>query len=417
VVAIPSVIYPEAGRVLNVCRESGGYGVQPTTGYVSIPVVSFDPVPKLNPIPDTSLRGAMAGPYDYQMGASWTEHTIGESPLYGDTVGYFLMSLFGDLTSTGTASTPTGALSSSVAAGVTALPVASGGASFTAGTFVQVGTTTTAETVTVGTGSTSTSITLAAPLRFAHASAATITTVVAPFTHVFSTLNPASSTGNVSGQPPSLSVVDRNQVAGSGGFYGDLFNYFCMSEMEFSGEPTGYLAWSGKAMSQPQTALSSAVTNSFTGVRGMPAWRGTSSVNGSLVNNIGNWKVTLTRPMEAITTIDGAQQVYVFSRGPLGGSFDVTYNPALDESALNYLLNNTQPALIWTTSNGLSGASQVSFSITALYGAVTEAPLKVTKGLYGYDLSGTLVGNQTDVGNSGGWGVAQVTLINSVGAY
>ena len=416
-VSIPNVIYPEAARLLNVCRESGGYGVQPTTGYVTVPVNSFEPTPKVNPIPDNALRGAMSGPYDFQMGASWTEFSIPESPVYGDTVGQFLMGLFGDLTSTGTASTPTGVTSATAAAGATSLTVASGGASFTAGTIVQVGATTTAETVTVGAGSTSTSIVLAAPLRFAHASATAITTVVAPFTHVFSTLNPASSSGNVSAQPPSLSLIDRNQVAGSAGYYGDLFSYACMSDMEFSGDPMGYLSWTGKGMAQPQAALTAAVVPAFSGVRGMPAWRGTSTVASGTVNDIASWKMSFTRKVEPIPTIDGQQAIYVFSRGPLTGTFEISYLPALDESALNLLLNNTQPSLTWTTSNGLSGASQVSFSISALYGAVTEAPLKVTKDLFGYDLSGTLVANGTDIGNSGGWGVAQITLINAVGAY
>jgi hypothetical protein len=415
-VAIPTAIAPEAGRLVNVARESGGFGVIPTAGYASVPVKSFDPVPKVNPIPDEALRGAMALPYDFQMGASWAEHSIGESPVYADTIGYFLLGLFGDLNSTGTASTPTSTLSSAVAAGVSALPVASGGASFTAGTTVQIGATTLAETVVVGTGSTSTSIVLASPTRFAHASAVAITTVIAPFTHVFSTLNPASATGIVSGQPPSLVVQDRNQVAGSGGFFGDNFPYFCMSEIELSGNPMGYLSWTGKAMSQPQVAPTATITNAFTGVRGMPGWKGTSTVAGSAVNNIADWKMTFTRKLEAITTVDGQQAVYVFSRGPLTGTFSLTFSPALDESALNYLLNNTQPSLLWTTSTG-TGASQLSVSIASLLGAVTEAPLKVTKGLYGYDLSGTLVGNQTNVGNSGGWGVAQVTLINAYPAY
>lgn len=416
-VAIPNVIYPEAARVINIARETGGFGVVPTTGYVSMPVNSFDPTPKVNPIPDTALRGAMATPYDFQMGASWSEHSIGESPVYGDTIGFPLMSLFGDLTTIGTASTPTSTSSALIAAGDMAIAVASGGASFTAGTFVQIGATTTAETVTVGTGSTSTSIVLAAPARFAHPTATAVVTVIAPFVHTYSTLNPASSSGNVSSQPASLAIQDRNQVAGAGGFYADVFPYFCVNEMEFSGEPMGYLSWTGKAMSQPQVAATAAPVLAFAGVRGIPAWKGTSTVAGTLVDNIASWKITMTRTIEPITTIDGAQPVYVFSRGPLSGTFSLSYSPALDESALNYLLNNTQPSLTWTTGNGLSGAAQVSFSITALLGAVTESPLKVTKGLYGYDLTGTLVGNQTNIGNSGGWGVAQITLTNAVGAY
>lgn len=410
-VSPPTVIYPEAARVLNITRETT-IGTAPTTGYISMPVNSFDPVPKVNPIPDEAVRGSMIKTFDYQMGASWTEHSIGESPVYGDSIGFPLLGLFGDLTSTGTASTPTSTLSSAVVPGAVALPVASGGASFTAGTVVQVGAATLAELVTVGAGSTSTSI-VVSPLRFAHASAVTITTVVAPFTHIFSVLNPASSTGNVGAQPVTLAMQDRNQVAGSAGFYGDVFPLTCMSEIEFSGNAKGYLSWTGKAMSQPQIPPTAAITPAFSGVRGIPAWKGTSTVAGSVVNDVASWKMTFTRPVNPMTTIDGQQAVYTFARGPMTGAFEISYAPALDESALNYLLNNTQPSLTWTTSNGASGASLVSFSITAAFGAVTEAPLKVQETVFSYDLSGTLVGSQTQSGNSGGWNIAQVTLINS----
>lgn len=410
-VSPPSVIYPEAARVLNIARENV-IGTPPTTGYLSVPVASFDPTPKVNPIPDNAVRGSMVTPFDYQMGASWTELSIGESPVYGDSIGFPLLGMFGDLTSTGTASTPTSTLSSAVVPGAVALPVASGGASFTAATVVQVGTGTMAELVTVGAGSTSTSI-VVSPLRFNHASAATITTVVPPFTHIFSALNPASSTGNVGAQPPTLALQDRNQVAGSGGFYGDVYPLTCMSEMEFSGNAKGYLSWTGKAMSQPQIPPTAAIVPAFSGVRGIPAWKGTSTVAGSVVNDVASWKMTFTRPVNPMTTIDGQQAVYTFARGPMTGTFEISYAPALDESALNYLLNNTQPSLTWTTSNGASGASQVSFSITANFGAVTEAPLKVTDTVFGYDLSGTIVANQAQSGNSGGWNIAQCTLINA----
>lgn len=418
-VSVPSPVYPEAARFLNIGREIGGFGVVPTTGFVSVPVASFEPTPKVNPIPDTAVRGAMASPFDFQMGASWAELAIGESPLYGDTFGHILANIFGDWTDTGTASTPTSALSSNVAAGVLALPVASGGASFTAGMTVQVGTGTLAEVVTVGAGSTGTSIVLAtgSPLRFAHLTGATIVNCTAPFTHIFATLNPASSTGLVSGQPATHTILDRNQVAGPSGFYTDQFPYVCFSEVMLTGKPLGYLSWSGKATSQPQGAVSAAAQASFGTVRGIPAWRGSSTIGGVAAFDIASWTITLSRKVDPIPTIDGTQAVYVISRGPLTGTFELAYNPALDESALNYLLQNTQPSLAWSTSNGLSGANLVSFTVNAQLGAVTEAPLKVTDSLFGYDLSGTLVGNQTNIGNSGGWGVATCTLVNAIGSY
>lgn len=415
-VAVPSPIYPEAARFLNIAREVGGFGVVPATGFVSIPVATFEPVPKVNPIPDMALRGAMAEPYDFQMGASWTEHSIGESPIYGDTIGHILANMFGDWTDIGTASTPTGTLSAGIAPGVIALPVASGGASFTTGMTVQIGTTTTAEIVTVGAGSTSTSI-VVSPTRFAHLTAAPIVNVTPPITHTFATLNPASSTGLVSGQPATHTVLDRNQVAGSAGFYTDQFPYMCFSEIEIMGKPLGYLSWSGKATSQPQGTVSSAAVANFSTVRGIPAWKGTSTVAGSAVSDVASWTITMSREVTPIPTIDGSQAVYVISRGPLKGTFALEYSPALDETALNLLLNNTQPTLVWSTSNGLTGANLVSFTVNAQMGAVTEAPLKVTSSLLGYSVSGTLVGNMTNVGNSGGWGVATIVLVNAVGSY
>ena len=416
-VSVPSPIYPEAARFLNIARETGGFGVVPSAGFVSMPVATFEPTPKVNPIPDTALRGAMASPYDFQMGASWTEMSIGESPVYGDTIGHILANVFGDWTDTGTASTPTGTLSAAVTPGATALPVASGGASFLAGTLVQVGTTTTAEIVTVGTGSTSSSVVLSTPLRFSHLTAAPVTTVTAPITHTFATLNPASSTGLVSGQPATHTLLDRNQVAGSAGFFTDQFPYVCFSELELTGKPLGYLSWSGKATSQPQGTVSAPAAASFGTVRGIPAWRGTSTVAGTAISDVASWTITLSRDVKPIPTIDGTQGVYVISRGPLTGTFALDYSPALDESALNLLLNNTQPTLQWSTSNGLPGANLVSFTVNAELGAVTEAPLAVTDNLFSYNVSGTLVGNMTNIGNSGGWGIATITLVNAIGSY
>jgi hypothetical protein len=416
----PSAIYPEAARFLNIARETAGAGTLATTGFASIPVASFDPDPVLNPIPDNALRGSMAEPYDYQMGASWTEASIPESPLYGDTIGYVLSNIFGDWTDTGTSLTVTTTVNHAggYPAGTTGAITVSSGTSFSAGApgFVQIDTGSLAEVVAYSVAG-ATSITLSGALRFAHATGVTVLEVGPPFTHVFSTLNPASATGIVSGQPCTHTIQDRNQVAGSAGFYADQFAYCCFSEIALTGKPLGYLSWSGKLMAEPQVAATTAPVAAWSGVRGIPAWRGTSTVAGTPVSDVASWTVTLSRKVDAIPTIDGLQGVYVFSRGPLTGTFDISYSPALDETALNYLLNNTQPSLQWSTSNGLSGAALVSFTINALYGAVTKSPLKVTSSLFGYDLSGTLVANQTNTGNSGGWSVAQCTLVNAVGSY
>lgn len=412
---VPVPIYPVADRYVNCARELI-YGTQVTTGMVTIPVAGFTPEPKVNPIEDKALRGAMTSVYNIELGGQWNEVSIPESPLFGDTIGHILFNLFGDYTATGTASTPTGVTSTATAAGATSLTVTTGGTTFTSGSFIQLGTTTTSELLTVGTGSTTTSITLATPTRFAHTTAATITTVVAPFTHVFSTLNPASAIGNVGSQPPSHTFLDRNQVIGTPG-YSDVYPYGCFSQVKLTGNTSGFLSWEGTFMAWPQTTVSAAPTAQISTVAPIPAWRGASSIGGTSVNDISEWGITLTRVVEPIVTVDGNFAPYVFARGPLDGTFDIKYDPALDESALNYMLNNTQPTLSWTTTNGGSGASLVSFAFAAQMGAYTDSKLVADKTVFGYDVTGTLLGNSTNVGNSGGYGVAQITLINSYPGY
>jgi len=415
--AVPSPVFPEAARILNVGREAVAFGTL-AASYVSVPVNDFQPDPNYNYFFDNAERGSLTGPYDAAQGPAWLESTISESPVYGDTIGYFLASLFGEWSDTGTAGGTTWTATGGVAAGATSITVTSGTVA-TAGTFVQIGTGVGAEVCTVGTGSTATSIVLSAttPTRFAHTGSTTITLVTAPFTHVFATMNPGSPTGLNSGQGPSLSVLDRNFAAGNSGFYADAYPYTVVQEISLTGQPNGYLTWTGKLMSWPQTSPGAAVTAAFSGAKGIPAWKGTSTVGGSAANNIDQWKITLTREINPIPAINGQQAPLIFARGKLTGTFDLEYAAVSDESALNYMLNNTQPSLLWTTANGLSGASQLSFSLAAGLAAATKAPLKVVKTLYGYDLTGTLVANNTNVGPSGGFGVGSITLINAVPSY
>jgi len=413
-IAVPSPVFPEAARILNVGREA----VKGTlaTSFVSVPVNDFQPDPNYNYFFDNAVRGSLTGPYDAAQGPAWLESSITESPVYGDTIGYFLAALFGEWSDTGTAGGTTWTATGGVTAGSDSITVTSGTVA-TEGTYVQVGSGASAEVCTVGTGSTDTSIVLSTPTRFAHTGSTTITLVTAPFTHVFATMNPGSPTGSNSGQGPSLSVIDRNFISGSDGYYGDAYPYTVVQEITLTGQPNGYLTWTGKLMSWPQTSPGATVTPAFSGTKGVPAWKGTSTVDGSSADNIDQWKVTLTREINPIPMINGQQAPLIFAEGKLTGTFDIEFAAVSDESALNYMLNNTQPSLVWATSNGLSGASEVSFSLAALLGAATKAPLKVVKTLFGYDLTGTLLANSTDVGPSGGDGVAAITLINNIPTY
>jgi hypothetical protein len=415
--AVPTAIYPVAERFVGIAKEATT-GTPPSSGYVELPVAGFNPDPKLGLLEDKGLRGAMTSVYDLQLGSYWTEVAIPASPLFGDTIGHVLLNVFGDYTATGTAGTPTWTTSGALSPGAGPIAVTSA-SSAVAGTYIQIGTTTTAEIVKVGTGSTATSIVVDAttPIRFSHLTGIAVTTVVAPFTHVFNTLNPASATGLVNGQPPSHALFDRNQTAGSGGFYGDLYPFSCFSSLKISGAATGLLTWEGAVTCWPQTAPAGTITPSLSSVNSIPAWMGTSTIGGTGIYNIMSWEIDLVREVEPIPAVDGQQAPYVIARGPLDGTFTIDYAPASDQSALNNYLSNVRPTLVWTTSNGLSGSSLVSFSMSAQIGAFNSAKLTADKTLFGYNTTGILLGNTSNVGNSGGWGICTITLQNAVATY
>jgi len=414
-----SPVYPVAAQTLMICKETASGTPPAVSAFTTMPVADFQPDPKQMMLDDNARRGSVTdGPYDMLPGPYWAESTIPESPLFGDTIGHILLNILGDYTATGTAGSPTWTAGSGVTAGAGPVTVTSG-SSAVSGTYIQIGTAANAEIVTVGTGSTATSIVISAatPIRFTHTGSTTITTVTAPFTHVFSLLNPGSSAGIVTGQPPTHTIAHRNQVAGSAGYYADVYPYSCVSSLKLSGQSSGLLTWSAAVTSWPQQAPASAYTVSPSNVHAIPAWKGTSTVGGSLISNVAEWGITFTRDLDPEVTIDGQQYPSVIARGGLSATFDLTVTPAIDETQLNEYLNNTQPSLLWTTSNGLSGSSLVSFSVAANLGGYGSSKLTATKTVYGYTSSGKLIANTVNSGNSGGYSMSAITLVNSVPTF
>jgi hypothetical protein len=416
----PTAVYPICTQLLQIGLESGGFGVAPAqTAYASVPIANFMPDNKIMPwIEDTSMWGDFVKTHDLQEGPRWAESEIKESPLYGDTFGHFLYNLLGDLVETGTASTPTWTTSGALSAGAGPIPVTSGSTAV-AGTYIQVDTGVNAEVVKVGTGSSATSIVLDAttPLRFSHLTTIAVVTVIAPFSHVFSLLNPYGSTGVVTGQGPTHSLIHRTGIPGSGNNYSWLFSYGCMSEITITGKATGALMWSGKVTTYIKTYPSFTPTPSFSAVRMIPAWNSTTTVASSAVNDITEWSVTMTRDLDVIPTADGYQQPYLIGRGNLSAPFKLMYSPALDESPLTAMLSNSQPTLAWSISNGLSGSSLVSFALAANQAAYKETPLESGKTFWGWNASGEFIANTVNSGNSGGKSPLSITLQNAIPTY
>jgi hypothetical protein len=417
-IAPPTTPYPVAPQYFVVGREPAP--ATAATVFTGVKSGVFQPQNMVNPLKDTSMYGDMAELHNMQQGPRWAKHTIPESPLYADTIGHFLYGLFGDYTAVGTASTPTWTTSASpMSAGATSITVTTGSVA-TSGTYVQIDTGVNAEIVTVGSGSTSTNIVLNAntPTRLGHLASVTVTTVVAPFTHTFALLN-TGGTGlyAASAQPPTYTIGHINTPAGSGSYNADEFLYGIIDELTISAKADGWLTWSAKMTSRTQIAPSATMSGTLSQVFGDPSWRSTTSQASSLVNQVASWSGTWTRKNDTDPTADGSQDPYFFGRGSFNGAWKMTLAPAIDETQISNLISNTQPTLVWTTSNGGSGASLHSLTINSQLTGYESSNLTAQKQFWGYESAGSFVSSSTGAGNSGGTTPSQVVLVNAIPSY
>jgi hypothetical protein len=412
---IPSLIYPVFESSLLVGREQAID--TPPAAFTGIPCGPLQTNQKVTWLEDMNLRGSNVKVYDLEPGPVWAEVTIPESPAYGDTIGHMLFSALGDYTSTGTAAAPNSTLNGAAVAGATTITVTTG-TGFVANQWIQVDVTVNAEIVQVlSVASNVITLKTTTPLRFSHLTGVAVTNTTAPYTHVFSLLNPGSSTGNTSAQPPTYTWLHRNFIATSGNFNADQYSYTRVTDLSLTAKKDGWLSWDGKATSYLRNFPSSDFPPSFSTVKAQPSWKSAITLGGSQNYTVSEFKVGLQREMDIVTTADGSQAPYVIAAGPLTATFNVDFDAQSDESILTAMLNNTQPTLSYVLSNGLSGANLVSCTITAQLTGYKDAPLAPVKSLWGFKAAGDLVANTTNAGNSGGYSPLQVTLINAIPSY
>lgn len=412
---IPSLIYPVFESSLLVGRELTID--TPPAAFTGIPTAALQTSQKVTWLEDMALRGSQVKVYDLEPGPVWSEITIPESPLYGDTIGHILFSALGDYTSTGTAASPNSTLSGGVSAGATSVTVASG-TGFLANQWIQVDTTTLAEIVQIlSVASNVLTLKTSTPLRFSHLTGVAVTNTTANYTHVFSLLNPGSSTGNTSAQPPTYTWLHRNFIAGSGNFNADQYSYTRVTDLNLTAKKDGWVGWDAKANAYLRNFPSADFPPSFTTVKANPSWKSAITIAGTQNYTIAEFGVKLAREMDIVTTADGSQNPYVIAAGPLTATFDIQFDAQSDESALNYMLNNTQPTLLYTVSNGLVSPNTVSITMAAQLTGFKDSPLSAVKSLWGWKAAGDLVANTSNAGNSGGYSPCQVTLVNSIPSY
>jgi hypothetical protein len=428
-------LYPVQERELYVTEEATPGTVPSTAPGTPVPFTSLKPSDKPMMLDDDSFQGSMGDTYGVYQGPLIASIDLG-GQVFGDTFPYFLLNLLGDYTVTGTSATPTATTSSSIAAGVTAIPVSSGGASFTSGMYIELadtGTPPATEIVEVGTGSTGTSIVLnaATPTRFAHATAMTVNNTTAPYVHVFSVLNGLTGApyAGQAAQPKTLTLTDRTGIPATG--LASQYAYTCLSELTITGNAEKLFVWTGKAACYSRQVPGTAVaTENVSAVLPYPSWESKTGVGGTVagsqVKNVAEWGVTVTRAVKAYNTNQGSQLPFAIGRGKVGTTGKLTFSPSIDDTALTNLLSNVQPQLQFIAGNGLTGANLVQVQIDVGIGAYLTSDINDSSELFGYDTTwkaphtaAAFTGPQGGYlyGASGGKSSIKIAVTNAVPTY
>lgn len=381
-------------------------------------LTTFSPTDKPTFLKDQSWRGSMGTDAFAQiLGTGTADISLG-GPVYGDTLGWWLRNILGDVATTGT---PTGSGATTLgtggaAAGATSFPAV---ATIPAATVVQIGTGAKAEIVTTGTptGSGPFVIPITTPvagLAYTHAAAETVVPVVGAglFTYTWSLLNSGG------GQPPSHTLTHSLGPTATVG--ARQYPGFCLSGMNLTFNAESELfGWTGQGTSWPSVIAGAAPTANPTTVLPVASWRtkvgiGGPAAGGTLVNTVTDGEVDLVRELTPYFTATGVATPYIIQRGGLSANGKLNFGAVSDESALLYMLNNTQPQVQILSSNGLAGTAAITVQIDMQVAAFTAAAPDASKAAVGYQDSFEAVFNTTNAGGSGGMSPIKVSVTCAV---
>lgn len=410
---VPSTIAPASKSWLGIGREglmSAGLTGQPVLPTATIALDKNDYSPEDTPkfLPDEAIRGVMAQLYNDILGVEDATFSFG-GPAFLDTEGYWLDNAFGDMSSTGSSASSTTTLNSGGSIGSTQVVLASG-SGYSSASSVQIDTGSVAEVVVLSTAPSAGTITFASnPLRFSHSSGASVSVVVAPYTHKFAILNSGS------GQPNTHTLTDYTSLTPTVG--ARAYPSACVSQLDFTGNSEQLLMAKVSGNSWLSAPANSTPTNTTSFTVPVANWRATVQVGGTPYYNFGEWTVSIKRQLQIYWTAQGAQNPYVIARGGLGVTAGLNQTVSSDETALNWMLNGAPLALQFQITNGLAGASQLSLTINMTRAQAVKSKPTRNAVLIGYDNSWEATANSTDVGGSAGLGPCTVTLVNATPTY
>jgi hypothetical protein len=433
-------IYPGVLSWLGIAREM-------TAGTPLVPVVthpleenSYEPEDMPKFLKDQAVRGSMTNLFYETLGVTSAQFSFG-GPNFLDTDGYFFDNVFGDLSTVGSSLANPATVSGAIAVGATNCTLsAAPPASYTAGASVQIGVSPTAEVFIISSTAASNVVnwgtgTSAYPLRFAHATGATVQTCGTPYTHKWAALNsPLGYGGAYGAQPPTHSLCDVTNIvstftsatytAPTNTYGARLYPSACLKDISFSGNAEQLLNVKMTGDTWLSQVAGTAVTNVTTNVRPVPTWNSTIVVAGNTVNSsgtyngIGEFDVSFTRTDKTYWTVQGIQNPYVIARGPLNMNGTIKWDPTNSEMPLDLMLGNYQGAMSISVTNAGIPNSGTPFTLTFNASQVANIKSKIMRSnLIGYSNSFEGVSNATDSGGSGGLGPGTITLVNNTAVY
>jgi len=422
---IPTAVAPSSRTWLGIAREVGGGGVS-GAGNATLPTATipldkstYEPEDMPKFLEDLAIRGSMSQRFADVLGVEDATFNFG-GPVFGDVWGFFLDNVFGDLSTTG--STPTHGTnlinSGGVAVGGTTITVQTP-TGYANSSVVQIDSGSISEVVILNAsgGVTGSVLTFSNyPLRFAHGSAATVTTVTGPYTHTFAVLNQTAGYGGANGaQPPTHSVTDTTYLTPS--VLARTYPSLCVGQMDLTGNSENLFMGKVTGNSWQSAPASTIPTNTTTFTVPLPNWRATITIGTVSIFDIGEFSIALKRELQVYWTEQGAQSPFIIARGTLDATGAIKFTVPSDETPLNYMLNNTQPPVSIVVNNGLAGTSQIQFTLAANVAAFIKSKPNRSGVLVGYDTEFRTEANTTNVGGSGGLGQFTVTLLNNTATY
>ncbi len=372
-----------------------GTPVTPATAF--LPVKTITPEDVIHYIPVEVLQGAMPKVYgDVQGYRNTTFETAG--PIFADTFGWPLFGVLGDVSFTATRSVSDGVTTSgspnvsSATGSFTSADLGKsiGHANIPAGAVIQTVSSGTAVIMSQNSTATGSSLTL----------------VIGPTSwHVGNVLNSVAG----GGQPTSNTLYDYYNATSARQYAGVQWHE---TMIKFTAE--GLLEHTSKATGLVASVQVTKPTQSFTAITPTPVWTGIVTVGGTVVSTVADGDVTITRTMELVPAMTGTQQYASVWIGNIEAKFKLSVIADVADTEYLRFTGNTQPSLDLNFTVG-SGATAQQLVIHTTKAAYEKAKLNRGKQWVAWDVEGQFIGNSTDVGSSGGFGVCTMKLGNAVG--